>query len=424
MSYSIAKLSDYYNRKLTIFNHYGIITSMRTINPLLKYIRKDIPGIFNEVDILKKHKSRFFYALNGEKILPPLEILIHPSGRCNLRCSWCIGGWILEEKEKTKGIGVLPSLLSDPANMEKVIRGILDYTKDGFRVENVSFSGITGDPFLAKEAFIRAVNLLSENNVRIGVYSNTVLLDDELINTLLKMNYINVSLDAATPETFVMLKYGGNSGGVKIFNNLIENITKLAQLRNNSKDSKLDINASFVLYPENYKEIYDAAKLLKRIGIRIMRMKQDISGKMLLSKKQMTKAKELIKKVKNLEDDKFKFVTIHRLKTSSDMRRQFDECVISDLVTTIGSDGNVYPCNYQACLGNPVYGNAIKNSFADIWEGKTKMKIRRQLPKTCPTVCDPFNNRANRLFQGIKESQEKYGTKETEKFIQEIINLY
>lgn len=397
---------------------------MTTINPLLKHIRKDIPNIFNEIDILKKHKTRFFHALNADRILPPYEALIHPSGRCNLRCSWCIGGRILEEKEKTKGIGVLPSLLSDPANMEKVIRDILDYTKDGFRVENVSFSGITGDPFLAKEAFIRAVNLLSENNVRIGVYSNAVLLDDELINTLLKMNYINVSLDAATPETFVMLKYGGNSGGVKIFNNLVENITKLARLRNNSKNSKLDINASFVLYPDNYKEIYDAAKLLKRIGIRIMRMKQDISGKMLLSRKQMAEAKELIKKVKNLEDDKFKFVTIHRLNTPSDMKRQFDRCIISDLVTTIGSDGNVYPCNYQACSGNSVYGNAIKNSFADIWEGKTRIKIKEQLPKICHRVCDPFKNRANRLFQAIKKSQKKYGIKETEKFIQEIINLY
>ncbi len=398
--------------------------TMINTNPLLKYVRKDIPGIFNEIDILKKHKTRFFHALNADRILPPYEVLIHPSGICNLRCSWCIGGRILEGKGKTKGIGILPSLLSDSANMEKVIRGVLDYTKDGFRVENVSFSGITGDPFLAKEAFIRAVNLLSENNVRIGVYSNAVLLDDELMNALLKMNYINISLDTATPETFVMLKCVGNPEGTKIFNNLVENIAKLARLRNNSKNSKLDINASFVLYPDNYKEIYDAAKLLKRIGIRVMRMKQDISGKRLLSRKQTTEAEELIKKVKNLEDDKFKFVIIHRLNKPSDMKRQFDRCIISDLIAAIGSDGNVYPCNYQACSESPIYGSAIENSFADIWEGETRMKIRRQLPKICPPACDPFKNRTNRLFQTIKKSQKKYGIKETEKSIQEIINLY
>lgn len=397
---------------------------MKNSNPLIKYIRKDIPGIFNELDILKRHRTRFFHALNADKILPPYEILIHPSSKCNLRCEWCIGRRILEEKRKTKDIGALPNLLSDPTSMRKVISGILDYTKDGFRVENVSFSGITGEPFLSKVAFISAVDLLSENNVRIGVYSNAVLLDDELMNTLLKMDYINISLDAATPETYVKLKYGGDSRGAKVFNNVIGNITKLTQLRNNSKDSKLDINASFILYPGNYKEIYDVAKILKKIGVRIMRMKQDISGKMLLSSKQMAEAEKLIKRVKNLEDDKFKFVTIHRLNTPSDMKRQFDRCVISDLMTAIGSDGNVYPCNYQARSGVPIYGNAIENSFADIWESETRMKIRKQLPKICPRACDPFKNRTNRLFQAIKESQEKYGTKETEKFIQEIINLY
>jgi len=400
---------------------------MITINPLLKYVRKDIPGIFNEIDILKKHKIRFLHALNSDRILPPYEILIHPSGRCNLRCGWCIGRRILEEKKtkaEVKDTRVLPSLLSDPANMGRAIRGILDYTKDGFRVENVSFSGITGEPLLSKAAFMRAVDLLSENNVRIGVYTNAVLMDDELTNTLLKMDYINVSLDAATPETYIKLKYGGNLEGAKIFNNLVKNITKLAQLRNNSQDSKLCINASFVLYPDNYKEIYDAAKMLKKIGVRTMRMKQDISGRMLLSSEQIAEVKELIKRVKNLEDDKFKFITIHRLNTPSDMKRQFNRCVISDLMAAIGSDGNVYPCNYQACSGSPVYGNAIENSFADIWEGETRMKIGEQLPKICPAVCDPFKNRANRLFQAIKESQEKYGTKKTEKFIQEIINLY
>lgn len=398
-----------------------------TNNPLLEYVRKDIPGVFNEIDILKKHKARLSHALNPGKILPPYEILIHPSGSCNLRCSWCIGGRILEEKKsqaKTKEIGVLPSSLADPANMEKVIRGITGYLKDGFRVENVSFSGITGDPLLSKTAFMRAVGLLSEKNIRTGIYTNAALIDDELINVLLKMDYINVSLDAATPEDYVKLKYGGDPAGAKIFDNVIKNITKLVQLRNNSRESKLCINASFVLHPDNYKGVYEAAKLLRKIGIRTMRVKQDISGKKLLSGNQVNEAEKLIKKAKNLQDDKFRFIMIHRLNIPSDLKRQFDGCIISDLMAAIGSDGNVYPCNYQACLGSPVYGNAIENNFAKIWEGETRMKIREQLPKICPPVCDPFKNRANRLIQAIKKSQEKYGTEKTEKFIQEIINLY
>lgn len=396
---------------------------MKTTNPLLKYVRKDIPGIFNEIDILKKHKTRFLHALNTGSILPPYEILIHPSGVCNLRCRWCIGGYVLEDMQR-KEDEVLPSLLRDPINMEKIIKDILDYTKDGFKVENVSFSGITGEPFLSKKSMIKAVDLLSKNNVRTGVFSNAVLMDSEIMSALLKMNYINISLDAATPETYAKLKFRGNPMGEKLFINLIDNIKKLIKLRTKSRSSKLDINASFILYPDNYKEIYEAAKMLKEIGIKTMRMKQDISGKMLLPREQLAEAEKLIKKIKNLEDDKFKFIIIHRLNIPSDRIRQFDRCIISDLMAAIGSDGNVYPCNYQACSGSPVYGNVIENSFRNIWEGETRMELRNQFPKICPAVCDPFKNRANRLFQEIEKSQERYGTEETEKFIQEIINLY
>lgn len=396
---------------------------MKNINPLLQYVRKDIPGIFNEIDILKRHKTRFLHALNTDRVLPPYEILIHPSGVCNLHCRWCIGGYVMENMHKAND-KVLPSLLWDPNNMEKIIKDILNYTKDGFRVENVSFSGITGEPLLSKKTVIKAVDLLSKNSVRTGIFSNAVLMDKELMNTLLKMNYINISLDAGTPKTYAKLKFRGNLTGEKLFTILIENIRKLTKLRSLSKTSKLDINASFVLYPDNYKEIYETAKMLKSIGIKTMRMKQDISGKLLLSSKQLAEAEKLIKKIIKLEDDTFKFITIHRLNIPSDRIREFDKCIISDLMAAIGSDGNVYPCNYQACIGSPVYGNALKKSFKSIWEGKTRMKIRKQLPNICPAVCDPFKNRANRLFNEIEKTQIRYGSGKTEKFIQEIISLY
>lgn len=396
---------------------------MKSANPLLKFVRIDIPGIFNEIEILKKHKTRFLHALNTDRILPPYEILIHPSGICNLRCSWCIGGHVLEDMQK-KSDSILPSLLWDPKNMEKIINDILNYSEDGYKVENVSFSGITGEPLLSKKSIIIAIELLSKKHVRTGMFSNAVLMDDEIFNTLLKMNYINISLDAGTPKTYAKLKFRGNPLGEKLFTQLINNIKKLTNLRSKSKSSKLNINASFVLYPDNYKEIYETALMLKDIGINTMRMKQDISGKMLLSGKQIVEAEKLIKKVKNLEDDNFKFITIHRLNIPSDRLRQFDRCIISDLMAAIGSDGNVYPCNYQACVGSPVYGNALKDSFKSIWEGENRIKIRKQLPNICPPVCDPFKNRANRLFNEIEKSRIRFGSSETEKFLQEIINLY
>lgn len=390
-------------------------------NPLMGFVRKDIPSTFNEVSVLKKYETRFLHALNHGTVLPPYEIIIHPSSVCNLRCQWCIGGHVLEEKGSDKNSGRFPNLLNDPENMEKVIRGVVDYKKDGFGVENVSFSGITGEPLIAKKSFIRAVDILEENNIRVGIFSNSVLIDDELIQALLRIAYINISLDAATPETFAKLKYLGNPSGIDIFNHLIANAKNLVKARNESKDSKLEINASFILYPDNYHEIYKAAKLLKEIGVGTLRMKQDISGKNLLSLEQAKETEMLFAKIDELVDDKFRFVKIHQLNNPSEMKRSFNQCIIGDLMAAIGSDGNVYPCNYNACVGGVPYGNAIEHSFSEIWEGGDRKKIKKQLPEICPTVCDPFKNRSNRLFQAISKSQQKFGSEMTEKYVQEIV---
>ena len=396
---------------------------MKLANPLLEFVRKDIPGIFNEIDILKRHKTRFLLALNHGTVLPPYEILIHPSGSCNLQCQWCIGGRVLDEQETDKDAGRLPSKLAVPENMEKLIKGIITYEKDGFKVENISFSGITGEPLTAKKSFISAVDLLSQSGRRVGIFSNAVLIDDEIIQSLLKINYINISLDAATPETYSVLKYGSKPEGKEVYKHLLENIKKLVKARNDSPTSKLEINASYILYPTNYKEIYDTAVLLKELGVSTLRMKQDNSGKMLLTNDQMKEAEELFIKIDAICDDKFRFIKIHKLNNPSEMQRNIDQCVITDLIGAIGSDGNVYPCNYHACVGGKIYGNAIETPFGEIWESQERVNIKKMLPSICPSVCDPFKNRSNRLFQAINKCQTDFGPEQTEIFINEIINL-
>lgn len=389
---------------------------------LIKNVRNDLPGIFNETFVLKKYFDRFNNVLENGECLPPYEVLIHLSSKCNLQCKWCIGANIpIKEKEDfARNLKNLPCNLTNPDNIEKLIKNILEYkkevevfdngkrTKKIFKVENVSFSGIVGEPLVAKDSFIKAVDLLSENGIRIGMFSNATLIDEDIIERLLKMDYINISLDAGTPETYANLKFGGADYGKSVFNKLLENISKLVKAKNESK-SKLKINASYILYPYNYKEIYDLAKILKNLGIDNFRMKQDNSGKSLLSVKQMEEANILLNKIDEIIDDNFKFIRIHKLNNPLEMKRAFKCCIITDLMASIGSDGNMYPCNYHPRVGGFSYGSVISNKFEDVWEGEERMKIRKMLPKICPKVCDPFKNRANRLFEEIMEYRNREG---------------
>ncbi|MFF7094711.1 radical SAM protein [Streptomyces rubradiris] len=211
------------------------MTNVVETNPLAPYVRSDLPGRFNELDVLRRHWARFAAVSQGA-IVPPYEVLIHPSSGCNLRCAWCIGDHVPlelwdEQREQLVMLDAakdasdrLPDHLTSPENMLKLIGDIVDYEVEApyrqggedrsgvFTVEAVSFSGLIGEPLVARKALIPAFALLAERGIRYGIFTNAVLMDDACIEALLPAGYVHISIDAGTPGTYADLKYGGRKG--------------------------------------------------------------------------------------------------------------------------------------------------------------------------------------------------------------------
>jgi MoaA/NifB/PqqE/SkfB family radical SAM enzyme len=168
--------------------------------------------------------------------------------------------------------------------------------------------------------------------------------------------------------------------------------------------SRLEVNVSFVLYPGNYHEVYDAARVAKAAGADRLRLKRDISGDRLLDRRQREEASALIDRIRQeLVDDAFQLIEIHKLDYTDELTRRFHVCSITDLMAAVGSDGHLYPCNYHPRPGGASYGNAVETSFREVWEAPRRQELRQQLPVICPTVCDPFKNRANHMLQAARE---------------------
>ncbi|MFI7298579.1 hypothetical protein [Streptomyces sp. NPDC050121] len=151
-------------------------------------VRNDLPCRFNELDVLRRHWARFAAVSQGS-VVPPYEVLIHPSSGCNLRCAWCIGDHVPlelwdEQREQLvmldaakDAVDLLPDHLTTPANMLKLIGDIVDYEVEApyrqsgedcsgvFKVEAVSFSGLIGEPLVARKALIPAFGLLAERGM-------------------------------------------------------------------------------------------------------------------------------------------------------------------------------------------------------------------------------------------------------------------
>lgn len=417
-------------------------SSAATENPLMTYIRKDIPGRFNEVDIVKRQWPRIVACMQCDTI-PPYEVIIHPSSTCNLCCVWCIGDQVPIETSNNR-LNVLDASktssqrladsLRNPENMLRVIKSILDYKKIGiytengqehtkeFKVENVSFSGLIGEPLVSRNAVIAAMRLLISNGLRVGIYTNGVLMDESALDTIVESAYINLSLDAGNGESYRLLRSGGKKNGEKLFNQALQNLKRLVKKRGNKPGSTLEINASFVLYPGNYAEVFDAASILKDIGVDILRLKQDISRQRLLNAEQRKKAQALLNKIRvELVDEQFKLVEIHKLYDTDEMKRSCSTCLITELMAAIGSDGNLYPCNYHPRPGGATYGNAINTPFGEIWEGEIRKEIKKRLPHICPAVCDPFKNRSNGLLCTIKDIYQSEGLDRLEVYKEELV---
>lgn len=372
-------------------------------NELKEVVRNDLPGRFCELDFLKRNWSRILNVFDGN-ILPPYEILIHSSSICNLYCKWCIGNHVADKQSKE---ALLDNNLNDLENMKKVVSGILNYKKVGknydngerqeFKVENVSFSGITGEPMVSKEAILYAIEELSNNGLRVGMFTNGTLLTEETHSTILKMAYVLISVDAGKETTYSKLKCDGRN--LKMLNMVFDNIKALSD-KKKIYNSKLDINVGYIINQYNYNEIYDLAKKLKGLGVHYFRIKTDIASEMLMNEEQIKEARKQMEDVKKLlNDENFEIVEIHRLGDEKQKKRNFDKCFIHYLMGAISADGRVYPCNYHPKKNGYFYDSAINKDFGEIWDNLMKYDIDMNIPNICPDRCDPFKNRTNKMLE-------------------------
>lgn len=395
-------------------------------NELKEVVRMDIPERFSEFGFLKRNFSRILNTFDGN-ILPPYEILIHTSSICNLYCKWCIGNHVADKQSKN---GLIANNLNDLDNMKKVVDGILNYKKIGrdyeinsnkeFKVENVSFSGITGEPMVSKEAILYAINKLSENGLRVGMFTNGTLLTEETHDIILKMAYVLISIDAGKEETYSKLKCDGRNFNMldKVFQN-IKNLSNKKKLSN----SNLDINIGYIINQYNYNEIYELAIKLKELGVHYFRIKTDIASEMLMNGDQIKEAKKQIEQAKKeLTDRNFEIVEIHRLGDEKQKRRNFNKCFIHYLMGAISSDGRVYPCNYHPKPNGFSYDSAIEKDFSDIWNNLMNYDIDNSIPNICPDRCDPFKNRTNKMLEVAYKIYKEKGIDYLKKCMDEIEN--
>lgn len=171
--------------------------------------------------------------------LGPIHVQFEPSSRCNQNCIHC------EHDKKRKN--------PRDATYEE-FKGFYDLLTPLY----ITLNGY-GEPLLCRE-LARMISYARRRGTQVNTTTNGILLKtyaQELLDS--KLNLINVSLDAASEETYSKIR------GQNTFHTIVENVKYFNRLRMANKASTL-LRLSIVVQHSNLNELDKFAELSKELG--------------------------------------------------------------------------------------------------------------------------------------------------------------
>jgi MoaA/NifB/PqqE/SkfB family radical SAM enzyme len=177
----------------------------------------------------------------------PIGIEIEMTNRCNLACIQCL-----------RSLGLKPYQLGDQdfENYKKILAQF-PY------VMNLSLNGF-GEPMMYKPFFDIVEYTRKERPwCKIGIYSNGMLINEERAQRLMQsgLTELNISIDAARPETFRKVRRGGKLETVH------NNIRTLMRVKQETGTKYPMVGINFVMLNENEGELVEFVEQTADFGV-------------------------------------------------------------------------------------------------------------------------------------------------------------
>ncbi|WP_430784580.1 radical SAM protein [Actinoplanes sp. G11-F43] len=292
----------------------------------------------------------------GQRSAGPVVVDLDPTTFCDLACPECISGKLLNQgRFSPERLAALAGELA------------------GMGVRAVILIG-GGEP-LAHRGTRRVISTLGEAGVAVGVVTNGTMIDHNLEELAAYASWIRVSVDAATAETFRLVRPDRRGGSV--FDKVIGNMRKLAPVKTGA------LGYSFLVIvrrgPDgavegNHREILPAAELARDIGCDFFEVKalfDDEHHVIGLDPAILAEVSAQIVAAQALAGAGFEVINSS---TMDSVRRRdgpvqpkdYHRCGVTELRTLVTPSG-VYVCPYHR--GNPAarLGDAVTEPLPEIW---------------------------------------------------------
>ena len=177
----------------------------------------------------------------------PISLCLDPASACSLRCPFCIHGESsLSRTYKVMNFDLFRSIIEESG----------PYL---FQVDLFNW----GEPLLNKR-LLEMIALLKGYDISIRLSTSLALpISEEFLEGLILsgINYIVISIDGMSPETYATYRVGGE------FHLAMSNLEKLAKLKHRLKLDKPRLEWQYLVFSFNEHELPKAVQYARKIGV-------------------------------------------------------------------------------------------------------------------------------------------------------------
>lgn len=323
------------------------------------------------------HHADALDALLAQEQKAPFYIRLKPTNLCNHHCAYCTYGSGDTEQKTSNRDDIKHADMIPWAKMQEIIGDMGD-----MGVKAVTFSG-GGEP-LTYPHIKEAVQLMQDNGIELSLITNGSLLRGDIAKSFYGAKWIRISFDSPSAETYSALR------GVSVheFERVVDNIRNFAL--NKDRDCVLGVN--FVISKANYKEVYEAARLVKSLGVNNIKFAAVVKN---VPQYHLSIKDEVINQIhcaqSDFQDEDFRIINNYEndWMDKNFSTQPFSTCYTCRLVTVIAADQKVYLCHTRAYDSSAVVGDLHNDSFKNMWMSEqTKRRLSELKPMTdCKNFC-------------------------------------
>ena len=342
-------------------------------------INKEWNNTYNDFNSLKALVHvKYWDSIKDNIIPPPIFVSIDPMAACNFNCSFC--------------------------NASKVI-------KDNMRLTNTMIDTITntlktwdtkaicigggGEPLLNNNVGYM-INSIRDIGIDIGVVTNGYLLS-KYEAELSRCKWVGVSIDAGNSTTYSSIK------GVpsQYFTDVLDSMKRFSETK-----SVATLSYKYLLHPNNFSEVYTAAKLAKEVGCDYIHFRPGGDPWFDPDRNEFNFTDQMIDEVraqlnearKEFEDGSFKiFGILHKFTDSWEIKRSFSKCYAGFVTGVFTADGKFGICCDRR--GDNSTTLCSHNKAVEVWGSKEHIDLVNEINvKHCPRCT---YSHVNEIFENV-----------------------